>query len=122
MNSKNKRNKTVKLLNHNSSITLSNPRFVFKTFMECLEEGDSESAREVLAASLRHLNKSHLARRYHIPRRTTYNLLSRKVVPNLELVAKVCQAIYREYRTSAVTSHLTRPPLVKPNEISPPTA
>lgn len=85
-------------MDHDTSVTLSNPKLVFKTFMECLKEGDSESAREVLAASLRHLNKSQLEKRYHIPRRTTYNLLSRKVVPSLELVAKVCQAIRYEYK------------------------
>ena len=96
MNSKNNRNRKIRLLDHDPSITLSNPKLVFKTFMSCLEEGDSESAREVLAASLRHLNKSQLAKRYHIPRRTAYNLLSRKVVPNLELVAKVCRAIQQE--------------------------
>lgn len=84
-------------MDHDTSVTLSNPRLVFKTFMECLEEGDSKSAREVLAASLRHLNKSQLEKHYHIPRRTTYNLLSRKVVPSLDLVAKVCQAIRQEY-------------------------
>lgn len=96
-----RRRGTVKLLEHDTSVTLGNPKLVFKTFMECLEEGDSQSAREVLAASLRHLNKSHLERRYHIPRRTAYNLLSRKVVPSLELVAKVCQAIRQESASSS---------------------
>lgn len=91
-----KKQRTVRLLDHDTSITLSNPKLVFRTFMECLEEGDSQSAREVLAASLRHLNKSHLEKRYHIPRRTTYNLLSKKIVPSLDLVAKVCQAIHQE--------------------------
>src|SRR6266571_4863841 len=69
---RNMKGKTPKarLLDHDTSATLSNPNLVFKTFMECLKEGDAESAREVLAASLRHLNKSHLARRYDIPRRT----------------------------------------------------
>src|SRR3989344_2687715 len=101
MNSKNKHNKKVRLFDHDTSVTLSNPKLVFKTFMECLEEGDSESAREVLAASLRHLNKSRLAKRYHIPRRTAYNLLTRKGIPNLELVAKVCQAIQQEFKRAA---------------------
>ena len=97
LKNRHKRRGRVKLLDHDTSVTLGNPRLVFKTFMECLEEGDSQSAREVLAASLRHLNKSHLEKRYHIPRRTAYNLLSRKVVPSLELVAKVCQAIRQEF-------------------------
>ncbi len=101
MNSKNKRTRKYKLLDHDTSVTLSHPKLVFKTFMECLEEGDSVSAREVLAASLRHLNKSRLAKHYHIPRRTAYNLLNRKGTPNLDLVAKVCQAILQEYKPAA---------------------
>ena len=98
MNLKNshRKGRGIKLLDHDTSVTLSNPNLVFKTFMECLEEGDSQSAREVLAASLRHMNKSQLERRYHIPRRTAYNLLDRKVMPSLELVAKVCRAIREE--------------------------
>lgn len=84
-------------MEHDTSKTLGNPNLVFKTFMECLEEGDAESAQEVLAASLRYLNKAHLQRRYRIPRRTVYNLLARKAAPSLELVAKVCHAIRQEY-------------------------
>ena len=87
----------AKLMEHDTSATLSNPNLVFRTFMECLEEGDGEAAREVLAASLRHLNKAHLQRRYQIPRRTAYNLLSKKTAPSLDLVAKVCRAIREEY-------------------------
>ena len=99
MNSKSK--KKAKLLDLDTSATLNNPKLLFETFMECLEEGDSQAALEVLAASLRHLNKSHLARRYHIPRRTAYNLLSRKVMPSLDLVAKVCKAIQDQYKHAA---------------------
>lgn len=65
--------------------------------MECLEEGDTEAAREVLAASLRQMNKLQLEKRYHIPRRTAYNLLDGKVMPSLDLVAKVCRAIQEEF-------------------------
>lgn len=86
----------VRLLKHDTAASLSKVDLVFKTFMSCLIEGDVESAREVLAASLRHLNKSELERRYHIPRRTTYNLLDKKSVPSLELVAKACLAIKQE--------------------------
>ncbi len=91
-----KKDKSVKLSGHDTAITLGNSELVFRTFMECLKEGDFQSAREVLSASLRHLNKSQIEKRYHIPRRTAYNLLNGKVMPNLELVAKVCQAIGQE--------------------------
>jgi DNA-binding phage protein len=96
MSSKRKSPK-ARLLEHDTSATLSHPNLVFKTFMDCLKEGDAEAAREVLAASLHHLNKSHLARRYDIPRRTAYNLLSKKSAPNLELIAKICLAIRKEF-------------------------
>ncbi|MBI5630532.1 MAG: hypothetical protein HY921_06585 [Elusimicrobia bacterium] len=86
----------IKLLKHDTSVSLGKVDMVFKTFMDCLTEGDVDSACEVLAASLRHLNKSELERRYHIPRRTTYNLLDKKCMPSLELVAKACLAIKRE--------------------------
>lgn len=81
---------------HDTSATLRDPKLVFEAFMACLTEGDSEGAREVLAASLRHLNKADLARRYDIPRRTAYNLLDKRTVPSLDLVAKVCRAIRRQ--------------------------
>lgn len=85
-----------KLLPHRPGRTLSDSRLVFKTFMECLEEGDAEAAAEVLAASLRHLNKAQLAKRHNIPRRSAYNLLTGKTAPNLTLVAKICKALRAE--------------------------
>lgn len=90
-----------KLLVHDSAKTLSDPDLVFRTFIDCLREGDSESAREVLAAGLRHLKKSHLETRYRIPRRTAYNLLDKKANPSLGLIAKVCQAITQESERGA---------------------
>lgn len=86
----------IKLMKHYTAASLGKVDLVFKTFMNCLTEGDVDSACEVLAASLRHLNKSELERRYHIPRRTTYNLLDKKCMPSLELVAKACLAIKQE--------------------------
>jgi DNA-binding phage protein len=86
----------VKLLKHDTTASLGDVDRVFKAFMACLGEGDVDSACEILAASLRHLNKSELERRYHIPRRTTYNLLDKKSMPSLELVAKACLAIKQE--------------------------
>lgn len=81
---------------HDPGETLGNPKIVFEAFMECLAEGDSESALEILAGGLRHMNKAHLERRYRIPRRTAYNLLDKKSMPSLALVAKVCNAFRQE--------------------------
>ena len=93
---KTRKGKTIdhrQLLTHDTSITLSDPDLVFEGFIQCMKEGDHDSALEILSASLRQLNKAHLERRYKIPRRTAYNLLQRKSMPGLDLVAKVCYAI-----------------------------
>ena len=87
------------LYRYESSRKLANPKLVFRAFTECLKEGDHESALEILAASLNYMNKTRLSRRYKIPRRTAYNLLQRKSVPGLDLVAKVCHAIVSEAGT-----------------------
>lgn len=88
---------------HDSSRSLANPDRVLKAFAQCMKEGDHEAAREILAASLRHMNKAKLARVYDIPRRTAYNLLQKRSMPGLDLIAKVCHAIDSEY--SASRSH-----------------
>jgi DNA-binding phage protein len=86
-----------------AGLTLFDPREgaddyagLFATVMDCLGEGDSQSAQEVLIYGLRFMNRSRIVRRYGIPRRTLYNLLSFKSVPTLELVAKVCYALKQE--------------------------
>ena len=84
------------LQDHDTSKTLGDPEIVFATFMECLQEGDWQAAREVLAGGLEHMNKSRFSKRHRIPRRTLYNFLNEKSSPSLDLVAKVCLAIRRE--------------------------
>lgn len=96
MSLKKKKASKPRLYNHDTSLTLANPKHVFKAFTECLKDGDHEAALEILAASLRHLNKTKLAKHYNIPRRTAYNMLQKKSVPGLDLVAKVCHAIKSE--------------------------
>ncbi|MFC1679265.1 hypothetical protein ACFL2T_03540 [Elusimicrobiota bacterium] len=103
MRSKKKANKNGKprLYDHDTSRTLAKPDLVLKAFTACMKDGDHVAALEILAASLRHLNKARLARRYDIPRRTVYNLLQKKSMPGLDLIAKVCHAISSEATTSA---------------------
>jgi DNA-binding phage protein len=85
--------RAARLEPHDPARTLRDPELVFRAFLDCLKEGDSRAAREVLAGGLRHMNKSQLSRRHGIPRRTLYNLLDRRSSPTLDLVAKVCRAI-----------------------------
>lgn len=84
------------LTRHDPGETLRDHALVFEAVMQCLGEGDHREAQEVLVAGLHYMNKSRLVRRYGIPRRTLYNLLSHKSVPTLELVAKVCYALKQE--------------------------
>ena len=99
---KGKTHKTARtrLYDHDTSRTLARPDLVLKAFTECMKEGDHLAALEILAASLRHLNKARLARRYDVPRRTVYNLLQKKSIPGLDVVAKVCHAIHAEAAAS----------------------
>lgn len=85
----------IELIPWDPSKTLGNPKFILEAFTECLAEGDHEEALEVLAAGLRHMNKTRLERTYKIPRRTAYNLLEGRM-PSLALVAKVCNAFRLE--------------------------
>lgn len=83
----------ARLYNHDTSRTLAKPELVLRAFTECMKEGDHLAALEILAASLKHLNIARLAKRYDVPRRTVYNLLQKKSIPGLDVVAKVCHAI-----------------------------
>ena len=98
---KTNRTTRVRLYDHDTSRTLAKPDLVFKAFTQCMKEGDHLAALEILAASLKHLNIARLARRYDVPRRTIYNLLQKKSVPGLDVIAKVCHAIHAEASTSA---------------------
>ena len=91
----------TRLYDHDTSRTLAKPDRVLKAFAECMNEGDHLAALEILAASLRHLNITRLAKHYNVPRRTVYNLLQKKSIPGLYVVAKVCHAIHAEATTSA---------------------
>ncbi|MFH1726149.1 MAG: hypothetical protein ABII00_16190 [Elusimicrobiota bacterium] len=111
MRSKKKAKKAARprLYGHDTSRTVATPDRVLAAFTACMKEGDHEAALEILAASLRHLNKAKLARRYNIPRRTAYNLLQKRSMPGLDLIAKVCHAIDSEF-TSSRTSRLSSTP------------
>lgn len=91
----------TRLYDHDTSRTLAKPDRVLKAFAACMNEGDHLAALEILAASLRHLNIARLSKRYDVPRRTVYNLLQRKSIPGLDVVAKVCHAIHAEATPSA---------------------
>ena len=93
-----KRNRTVRtrLYDHDTLRTLAKPELVLKAFTACMKEGDHLAALEILAASLRHLNIARLAKRYDVPRRTVYNLLQKKSIPGIDVVAKICRAINAE--------------------------
>ncbi len=96
--------KKIGLIPFDPSDTLSDPKRIMAAFIECMEEGEHEEARQVLAAGIKYMNKSLLSKRYRIPRRTLYNLMDEKRSPTLESVAKVCHALKQESLLAAKSS------------------
>lgn len=75
---------------------LTDPKNVFANFLECLKDGDHESALDILLAGLSLANKSAFLRRNHISPRSFYNMYLGKNVPTLATVAKLCKALQHE--------------------------
>ena len=68
-----------------NSKELKNPKLVASTLLECIRTGDTESFREVLTAHLLTVNKSVLAKKMGVARRTLYALIDPKKPFNPEL-------------------------------------
>ncbi len=64
---------------------LKNSNLVIDTLLECIKSGDAESFREVLIAYVMTANKTLLAKKAGIGRRTLYDLLDPKKEFNPEL-------------------------------------
>ncbi len=78
-----------------SSKELKDPALVTETLLECIRSGDIEAFRDVLIAHLMTANKSQIAKKAGIGRRTLYDLLDpkREFNPELSTIAAVIRAI-----------------------------
>ena len=68
-----------------TSKELKNSKLVIETLLDCIRSGDIESFREVLTAHLMTVNKTKIAAKSGIGRRTLYDLMDPKKDFNPEL-------------------------------------
>jgi DNA-binding phage protein len=87
--------KSLKVYEPFISKELKDPRHVTDALFECLKNGDLESFRDVLIAHLMTANKSLIAKKAGIGRRTLYDLLDpeKEFNPELATIAAVIRAI-----------------------------
>jgi DNA-binding phage protein len=94
---KQKKSEKQSLIAHEpfSSAELKDPQLVINILLESIKEGDLETFREVLVAHLLTVNKSQIAKKAGIGRRTLYDLMdpSRNFNPELSTVSAIIKAI-----------------------------
>jgi len=78
-----------------ASPELKNPKLVSETLLECIKTGDLDSFRDVLAAYLMTANKTRLAQKAGLGRRTLYDIMDpkKKFNPELLTVSAVIRAL-----------------------------
>ena len=78
-----------------TSKELKNSKLVIDTLLECIRSGDIESFREVLTAHLMTVNKSKIAQKAGIGRRTLYDLMDpkREFNPELSTISAIIQSL-----------------------------
>jgi DNA-binding phage protein len=78
-----------------TSQELKSPKLVSETLLECIRSGDLESFRDVLVVYLMTANKTTLAKKAGIGRRTLYDIMDpkKKFNPELSTVSAVIRAL-----------------------------
>lgn len=78
-----------------SSPELKDPKLVSEALLECIKVGDLNAFRDVLTSFLLTANKSNLAKKAGIARRTLYDILDpkKKFNPELSTVSAVIRAL-----------------------------
>lgn len=94
---KQKKSETKSLKVHEPFVSpeLKDSKVVVEALLECLREGDVESFREVLTAHLMTTNKSLIAKKAKLGRRTLYDLMdpTKKFNPELSTVSAIIHAL-----------------------------
>ena len=83
----------VKVKSWNPDETLRDPDFIMKALIQCLNEGDTRTFKEILGAHLRALNLSKFSREKQISLRTIHDALSPEGNPSLNTLAKIFHAM-----------------------------
>lgn len=78
-----------------SSKEMKDPKIVADVLLQCIREGDAEAFRDVLVSHLITANKSKIARKAGLGRRTLYDLLDPKkdFNPGFETISALIRAI-----------------------------
>ena len=78
-----------------TSKELKDSHLVADTLLECIKTGDIEAFREVLTAHLMTVNKSALAKKFGIGRRTLYDLMdpAKAFNPELSTISAVIKSL-----------------------------
>ncbi len=87
--------KSLKAYEPFTSKELKNSKLVIETLLECIRTGDIESFREVLTAHLMTVNKTKIAAKSGLGRRTLYDLMDPKkdFNPGLSTVSAIIQSL-----------------------------
>ena len=87
--------KSLKVHEPFASKELKNPHLVAETLLECIRSGDLDSFRDVLIVHLMTANKTAIAKKAGIGRRTLYDLINREkdFNPELSTVSAVIRAL-----------------------------
>lgn len=78
-----------------TSKELKDSKLVIDTLLDCIRNGDTDSFREVLTAHLMTINKSKLAQKAGLGRRTLYDLMDpkREFNPELSTISAIIQSL-----------------------------
>ena len=78
-----------------TSPELKDAKLVVEALLDCLRDGDVDSFREVLSAHLMTTNKSKIAKKFGIGRRTLYDLMdpAKKFNPELTTLSAIIHAL-----------------------------
>jgi DNA-binding phage protein len=87
--------KSLKVHEPFTSKELKDPKLVIETLLDCIRTGDIESFREVLTAHMLTVNKSKMAKRTGLGRRTLYDLMDprREFNPELSTISAIIQSL-----------------------------
>ncbi len=78
-----------------TSKELKDSKLVVETLLECIRTGDNDSFREVLTAHLLTVNKTKMAQKTELGRRTLYDLMDpkREFNPELSTISAIIQLL-----------------------------
>ena len=87
--------KFLKEYDPSKSKNLKNPKIIREALLYCIQTGDTEAFRDVLVAHINSTNKTTLAKKAGLGRRTIYDLIDPKKSfnPELSTISALMQAL-----------------------------